>query len=119
VSGTVDGALEATGDIEIAGGGKVSGMVTAYKRLVVGSAASLIGADVRVGRLTVEDGATFSGHVSMGKAAVESPTPVEPAPEPVPEPQPQPVDVTPVVETAVVESEPIKRIEQKGKRRRF
>ncbi|TMC84527.1 MAG: polymer-forming cytoskeletal protein, partial [Chloroflexi bacterium] len=35
VAGTVDGTLEATGDIEIAGGGKVSGAVTAYNRLVV------------------------------------------------------------------------------------
>jgi cytoskeletal protein CcmA (bactofilin family) len=70
VSGTVDGALEATGDIVISDGGKVNGAVTAYNRLVVGSAASLVGSDVRVARLTVEDGATFSGHVSMGKEAV-------------------------------------------------
>jgi cytoskeletal protein CcmA (bactofilin family) len=67
VSGTVEGALEATGDIEIAGAGKVSGTVTAYNRLVVGRDAALIGGDVRVARLTVEDGATFSGQVSMGK----------------------------------------------------
>src|SRR5438128_9018035 len=67
VSGTVDGSLEATGDIEITGSGKVNGAVTAYNRLVVGSDASLIGGDVRVARLTVEDGATFSGKVSMGK----------------------------------------------------
>ena len=66
VSGTVDGSLEATGDIEISGSGKVSGAVTAYNRLVVGSDASLIGGEVRVARLTVEDGATFSGKVSMG-----------------------------------------------------
>src|SRR5258708_7906089 len=78
VSGTVDGALEATGDIEIAGGGKVSGAVTAYNRLVVGSDGSLIGGEVRVARLTVADGATFTGRVSMGKAAVEAPKPVEP-----------------------------------------
>ena len=97
VSGTVEGALEATGDIEIAGGGKVNGAVTAYNRLVVGSDASLIGGEVRVARLTVEDGATFTGNVSMGKhqASVVS----EPAPEtqpmveaqPVAEPQPEPV----------------------------
>src|SRR5438477_8737726 len=67
VSGTVDGSLEATGDIEISGSGKVNGAVTAYNRLVVGSDASLIGGEVRVARLTVEDGATFSGKVSMGK----------------------------------------------------
>ena len=77
VSGTVDGSLEATGDIEIAGSGKVNGAVTAYNRLVVGSDASLIGSDVRVARLTVEDGATFSGKVTMGKREPE-PQPVEP-----------------------------------------
>ena len=71
VSGTVDGSLEATGDIEISGSGKVSGAVTAYNRLVVGSDASLIGGDVRVARLTVEDGATFSGKVTMGKREPE------------------------------------------------
>jgi len=77
VSGTVDGSLEATGDIEIAGSGKVNGAVTAYNRLVVGSDASLIGSDVRVARLTVEDGATFSGKVTMAKREPE-PQPVEP-----------------------------------------
>ena len=79
VSGTVDGELEATGNIEIAGSGKVSGTVTAYNRLVVGSDASLIGGDVRVARLTVEDGATFTGKVTMGKhePTVEEPKPVE------------------------------------------
>lgn len=91
VSGTVDGALEATGDIEIAGGGKVSGAVTAYNRLVVGSDASLIGGDVRVARLTVQDGATFTGRVSMGKhkatvPAEPKPASAQPAAEPVPEP---------------------------------
>ena len=80
VSGTVDGSLEATGDIEISGSGKVSGAVTAYNRLVVGSDASLIGGEVRVARLTVEDGATFSGKVSMGKPEpkVEEPKAAEP-----------------------------------------
>lgn len=94
VSGTVQGALEATGDIVIAGSGKVNGQVTAYNRLVVGSSASLIGGDVRVARLTVEDGATFSGHVSMGAPqAAEEPKPVEPIAEVVeikpPEPAPK------------------------------
>jgi cytoskeletal protein CcmA (bactofilin family) len=115
VSGKVEGQLEATGDIEIAGSGQVSGTVTAYNRLVVGGSASLIGSDVRVGRLTVEDGATFSGHVTMGKAAIQAPRPVvveEPAPPPEPEPVPEPaaVEITPVV----VEPEPIVK---KGKRR--
>jgi len=84
VSGSVDGELEATGDIEITG--RVNGAVTAYNRLVVGSAGSLIGGDVRVARLTVEDGATFTGKVSMGKPAAKAPAPAEP--EPVPEPVP-------------------------------
>jgi cytoskeletal protein CcmA (bactofilin family) len=87
VSGTVDGALEATGDIEIAGSGKVSGAVTAYNKLVVGSDASLLGSDVRVARLTVEDGATFTGRVSMGKHQATVPAEPEPASvEPVAEP---------------------------------
>ena len=89
VTGTVDGALEATGSIEIDGGGKVSGPVTAYDRLVVGSAGSLAG-DVRVKRLVIADGATFSGNVSMGKQPVAEPKPAAPEPEPVVEPQPKP-----------------------------
>ena len=99
VSGTVDGELEATGDIEIAGGGKVNGAVTAYERLVVGSQASLIGGNVRVARLTVEDGATFTGKVTMGKPTIEAPKPPEPERQPLP--------------AAVVVAEPVKPIEQK------
>jgi len=122
VSGTVDGELEATGNIEIAGAGKVSGTVTAYERLVVGSEASLIGGDVRVARLTVEDGATFTGKVSMGKHAVAAPKPVEVA-SPEPEPLPPPVAVVPVAEP-VKPVQPMKSakpppqpVPQKGKRR--
>lgn len=122
VSGTVEGALEATGDITIAGAGKVSGQVTAYNRLVVGGDASLIGGDVRVARLTVEDGATFTGNVSMGKSAVQAPKPaVEvPAPEPVvametvPEPQPEP-EPEPV--KAPKRADILKALQPKGKRR--
>jgi cytoskeletal protein CcmA (bactofilin family) len=95
VSGTVDGALEATGDIEIAGQGKVSGAVTAYNRLVVGSDASLIGGEVRVARLTVEDGATFTGRVSMGKHQAEVVSEPAPEPQPMPESVPEPEAVTP------------------------
>ena|ERR1700737_4224335 len=72
VAGTVEGALEATGSIEIDGGGQVKGPVTAYDRLVVGSDGSLVG-DVRVKRLVIEDGATFSGNVSMGKQPADEP----------------------------------------------
>ena len=61
----------------------VTGPVTAKNRLVVGRAGSLVG-DVRVARLVVEDGATFSGKVSMGKQLEAPPKPAEPlAPEPV------------------------------------
>ena len=111
VTGTVDGTLEATGDIEIAGAGKVNGDVTAYNRLTVGSDASLIAGDVRVARLTVQDGATFSGKVSMGKPARKA----EPkAQEPAPQPQVEPVVEPVVAEAAVVAArEPTK----KGKRR--
>ena len=101
VSGTVDGALEATGDIEIAGSGKVSGAVTAYNRLVVGSDASLIGGDVRVARLTVQDGATFTGRVTMGKH--QATVPVEPEPavaEPAPEPVAEEAAAAPQAKTA-------------------
>ncbi|HKV87353.1 MAG TPA: polymer-forming cytoskeletal protein [Candidatus Dormibacteraeota bacterium] len=95
VSGTVEGALEVTGDVEISGGGQVSGPVTARKRLRVGSEGSLRG-DVRVARLVIEDGASFSGNVQMGKAFEA--LPVEPAAavvaEPEPEvPEPQPIEI--------------------------
>ena len=114
VSGTVEGALEATGDITIAGAGKVSGQVTAYNRLVVGGDASLIGGDVRVARLTVEDGATFTGNVSMGKVAVEAPKPVEavrppePEPQPLPQPEPAAISAAPVLEPEAMKAAPVK-----------
>jgi len=117
VTGTVEGELEATGDIEIAGAGKVSGDVTAYERLTVSGGASLIAGDVRVGRLTVEDGATFSGKVSMGKRTAQAPKAVvaEPVPEEVPpvyavpEPMPEPL----AVEAAPTKE--AKPVQQKGK----
>lgn len=90
VSGTVDGALEATGDVEIDEGGKVNGPVTARKRLMVGSNGSLVG-DVRVARLVIEDGATFSGNVQMGKTFESKPEP-EPEPVAVTEPEPAAID---------------------------
>jgi cytoskeletal protein CcmA (bactofilin family) len=79
VVGTVEGGLEVTGSVEIDDGGRVTGPVTARDRLVVGRAGSMKG-DVRVGRLVVQDGATFIGNVSMGKAALEA---RKPAAEPV------------------------------------
>jgi cytoskeletal protein CcmA (bactofilin family) len=134
VTGTVEGQLEATGDIEISGAGKVHGDVTAYNRLTVGGDASLIAQEVHVARLTVEDGATFSGKVSMGKPKpkpVAEPVP-EPVPEPVaievpavyaaPEPMPEPVivEAVPAVQKPAakpVQAKPIqaKPVQQKGK----
>jgi len=118
VTGTVEGTIEATGDVEISGAGKVNGDVTAYNRLTVGSDASLIAGDVRVARLTVEDGATFSGKVSMGKVTAR-PKPVEPRPvaaavqEPIPEPAPEPV-VTEVPPVLAIEPAPPKPAARKA-----
>jgi cytoskeletal protein CcmA (bactofilin family) len=94
LGGTVQGEIHATGDVEVddeakvnaslAGGdinirGSVSGPVIARKRLVVARSGSLTG-DVRVARLVIQDGATFSGNVSMGP----QPDAFTPAPEPAP-----------------------------------
>jgi len=105
----VQGEIHATGDVEVddeakvnaslAGGdinirGSVSGPVTARKRLVVARSGSLTG-DVRVARLVIQDGATFSGNVSMGPqpdafvAPRETPAAAV-APEAAPEAAPTP-----------------------------
>jgi cytoskeletal protein CcmA (bactofilin family) len=105
ISGTVEGTLEATGDVDISGAAKVKGDITAYRRLTVGSDASLIAGDVRVARLTVEDGATFSGKVSMGA--------ITPPPQPAPEPDP----VVAEAPAAVVAEPPPAKSLPKGKRR--
>lgn len=57
--------------------GHVSGMVTARKRLVVARSGSLTG-DVRVARLVIQDGASFSGNVSMGPQHATAAPPPEP-----------------------------------------
>lgn len=79
IHGTVEGELKATGDVAVEstatvqatidGGnvtvrGQVTGNVTAKRRLTLGGSGHLNG-DVRVGRLTVEDGATLNGNVAM------------------------------------------------------
>lgn len=94
MGGTVEGEVEVTGDVEIddmatvkaslAGRdvsirGQVNGAVVARKRLVVARSGSLIG-DVRVQRLVIQDGATFSGKVSMGAASEAPPKAAEPKP---------------------------------------
>ena len=96
LGGTVEGEIHATGDVEIddeakvkasvAGSdvnirGHVKGPVTARKRLLVARSGSLVG-DVRVARLVIQDGASFSGNVQMGpQAATPSALPPEASPE--------------------------------------
>jgi cytoskeletal protein CcmA (bactofilin family) len=130
VVGTVEGGLEVTGSVEIDEGGKVTGPVTARDRLIVGRAGSLKG-DVRVARLVVQDGATFSGNVSMGKFVEAPPKPaevveservkvIEPvsAPEPVKAPEPVAELKQPVRAPVPVKAPPPSRPQQKkGKRR--
>jgi cytoskeletal protein CcmA (bactofilin family) len=134
VGGVLEGDVEVTGDLEIddmakvkaslAGRdvnirGHVNGAVVARKRLIVARSGSLIG-DVRVERLVIQDGATFSGQVSMGPGAskaappkpVEAPSPPPPEPEPeakvvvVPAEKPVPPPVTAPVPPALVISPP-------------
>ena len=79
IAGNVEGDLKASGDItvdqsaniqaavegaNVSVRGQVTGNVTARKRLTLGGSGRLNG-DVRVGRLTVEDGATLNGNVTM------------------------------------------------------
>lgn len=111
LAGTVQGEIHATGDVEVDDAAKVNaslvgsdvnirghvrGPVTARKRLVVAKSGSLTG-DVRVARLVIQDGASFSGNVSMGQPATITPTPEPPAaatsvPETAPKTQSAPAD---------------------------
>jgi cytoskeletal protein CcmA (bactofilin family) len=104
VVGTVEGGLEVTGSVEIDDGGRVTGPVTAQDRLVVGRSGSLVG-DVRVKRLVIQDGATFSGKVSMGKQVEAPPKPVEP---PAPMAEPIKAEEPVKAEAPVIVAEPVK-----------
>jgi len=75
IHGTVEGELKASGDstanvqasiegANVSVRGQVNGNVTARKRLTLGGSGKLNG-EVRVARLTVEDGATLNGNVTM------------------------------------------------------
>jgi cytoskeletal protein CcmA (bactofilin family) len=79
IHGTVEGELKASGDVlvestatvqaSIEGAnvnvrGQVNGNVTARRRLTLGGSGRLNG-EVKVARLTVEDGATLNGNVTM------------------------------------------------------
>lgn len=94
VQGQVEGELTASGDIQVDQSanvkasmegrnvtvhGQVQGNVTAKRRLSLAGGGAVVG-DVRVARLSVEDGATLNGMVSMQAA------PAEEEPEPEPEP---------------------------------
>jgi cytoskeletal protein CcmA (bactofilin family) len=121
VTGTVEGSLEATGDVEIDGGGKVNGPVTARHKLVVGPSGSLTG-DVRVERLIVQDGANFSGNVSMVKAgSAQKPARPAAAPPPAVAPAPAAPPVAPAAPEAVKATQPSPRAtkppQPKGRRR--
>ena len=80
VAGKVEGEVHATGDVAVENGstvkaaiegnnvtvqGTVHGNVSARGRLSLSGSGSLHG-DVRVSKLTVEDGATLNGNVQMG-----------------------------------------------------
>jgi cytoskeletal protein CcmA (bactofilin family) len=79
VQGNVEGELKASGDVSVDSTanvqatiegsnvsvrGQVNGNVTARRRLTLGGSGRLNG-DVKVARLTVEDGATLNGNVTM------------------------------------------------------
>ena len=81
IQGTVEGELKASGDVtvdatstvqasiegaNVSVRGQVTGNVTAKRRLTLGGSGRLNG-DVKVGRLTVEDGATLNGNVTMNQ----------------------------------------------------
>jgi len=118
VAGAVDGALETTGDVEIDGGGKVRGPVITRGRLFIGPRGSLDG-DVRVGRLIVQDGADFSGNVTMIKAGDQTRTPAAqpPAAEAAPAASPDaPAPATEAIEAVASTPPAPKPPEPKGKR---
>ena len=79
IAGNVEGELKASGDVlidstatiqasvegsNVSVRGQVNGSVTARRRLTLGGSGRLNG-DVKVARLTVEDGATLNGNVTM------------------------------------------------------
>lgn len=109
IAGKVEGELHATGDVSLESGssvkatvegnnvsvqGHVTGAVTARGRLSLSGSGTLHG-DVKVSKLTVEDGATLNGNVSMGQPVgggkgpeahtepAEHAAELEPTPEPV------------------------------------
>ena len=95
VHGRAEGSLNASGDVLVEGGsnvqatiearnvtvrGSVSGDVTAKERLVLGGSGSLAG-NVKVARLSIEDGASLNGNVSMSGGQSRNDKPEEPKEE--------------------------------------
>jgi cytoskeletal protein CcmA (bactofilin family) len=91
LQGRVAGEVKASGDIQVDAGanvdasldgrnvsvrGQVNGSVNARKKLVLAGSGRLNG-DVRVSRLTVEDGATLNGNVSMANSSSPAEAPAE------------------------------------------
>lgn len=89
LQGRVTGEVRASGDIQVDAGanvdasldgrnvsvrGQVNGPVNAKRKLVLAGSGRLNG-DVRVSRLTVEDGATLNGNVSMNSSSAPEATP--------------------------------------------
>jgi cytoskeletal protein CcmA (bactofilin family) len=118
VGGVVEGEVEVTGDVaiddlakvkasvtarDVSISGSVVGAIVARKRLEVTRSGSLIG-DVRVARLTIQDGATFSGKVSMG-AAAEAPAKATEPKAFVPEAKPVVAEAKPVVPAPAAQAE--------------
>ena len=86
VQGTVEGELKVSGDVtvdpsasiqasieanNVSVRGQVTGSVTARRRLTLAGSGKLNG-DVKVARLTVEDGASLNGNVSMSGSTATS-----------------------------------------------
>ena len=100
ISGTINGNVEVQGrtvvmaDGRIEGevhsttaeiGGRVNGQVVVKERLVL-KATAVIEGDLRIGKLVIEDGATFTGRCDMGSASAPTarPRPAENAPAETP-----------------------------------
>jgi cytoskeletal protein CcmA (bactofilin family) len=78
IQGLLEGELNATGDVHVEGSvnapiearnvtirGTVNGDVTAKDRLLMAGSGVLTG-NAKIGRISIEDGATLNGNVTMG-----------------------------------------------------
>jgi hypothetical protein len=108
VGGIVEGEVEATGDVEIDDMAKVKASLAGRDVTIRGQVNGAVVA--RVARLAIQDGATFSGNVSMG-AAAEAPAKIAEAKPVIDEPRveerpelPAPAIPTPTVSTPAVVS---------------